>query len=76
MSKNLSGNRLLVWKSTDGSLRSIISVEDTEKNSSDVDQKRFELCKYEKGKEQWVTEELLDYYEEIEEFGIPQELVD
>lgn len=68
--------RLLEWRGTDGTLRSLITVIDHEKDPSDIDYRRFEICFYDSSGDKWKTDEELDYIDEITDFGIPESLID
>jgi len=69
-------DKIIEWVGTDGSLRCILLITDEEKHGHEIDSKRIELCKFKPDEEEWQTEKTLDYIDNVNSVGIPQEMVD
>lgn len=76
MERKEIANQILSWTSTTGTKKSVIIVEDKSKDASDVEQKRIELCEYSSDEDQWKTEQMVDYIDEVNDFGIPETFID
>lgn len=69
-------NSLLVWEETDGSERSLIKVTDTDKEPSDVDYERLEICSMNSDSNEMKTDEVIGYVDSITSFSIPEDILD
>lgn len=69
-------SQILAWTSTTGTKYSLIIVEDTDKTASDVDKRRIELCEYSTDEKQWKTKDMIDYIDEVDDYGIPETFID
>ena len=73
---NKTANRILLWTTPEGKQLSLIIVKDNSKSSSDDEYRWLEVCEYNKDEKQWKTKEKVDYIGEIDDFGIPETLID
>jgi hypothetical protein len=64
---------LLSWVSTDGTKRCILSVTDESLEEDDNMHRRIEYCSYNSDEDEWNTNEVFDYIDEIEDIGLPEE---
>lgn len=71
----MKANRILEWSSTDGSKKSLVVVEDEEKNKDDIDKRQLEVCRFNPETSKWETDEKIDYIKTIDDFGIPDEFI-
>ena len=67
---------IIEWTSTTGKHFSLLLVNDTDLHGNSSKSERFELCSKEDMNAEWKTEEVLDYVNEIESFGIPEDYFD
>lgn len=74
MSKSVT--QVLEWKSTDGTKRSLLIVEDTSLPANDVKRKVVEISEYDEENDQWKSGDTTDYIDELLSYGIPENLVD